>query len=98
VKTTILKRSIIIAGHKTSVSLETEFWDLLKQVALGHHMTLSHLVTSIDAVRCDGNLSSAIRLFLLGVVQNKIKSLRANVRNETAPQLHQPLGGQAPLR
>ena len=71
-KTTILKRSIIIAGHKTSVSLETEFWDLLKQVALGHHMTLSHLVTSIDAVRCDGNLSSAIRLFVLGTYRDQL--------------------------
>jgi len=61
----VVKRSIVIAGHKTSVSLEDAFWSGLKEIAHGRDMTLSDLVASIDGGRGDGNLSSAIRLFVL---------------------------------
>jgi predicted DNA-binding ribbon-helix-helix protein len=64
-KSPVVKRSIVIAGHKTSVSLEDAFWRGLKEIALGRHMTLSDLVGAIDADRQHGNLSSAIRLFVL---------------------------------
>ena len=60
-----IKRSIVIAGHKTSVSLEDAFWKGLKDIAVGRALTLSDLVASIDAERRHGNLSSAIRLFVL---------------------------------
>jgi len=69
-KSPVVKRSIVIAGHKTSVSLEEPFWRNLKQIAGTRHVTLSELVGSIDAERQHGNLSSAIRLFVLGQVQN----------------------------
>src|ERR671926_1915388 len=61
----VVKRSIVIAGHKTSVSLEDAFWQGLKQIANERDMTLSDLVASIDTDRRQGNLSSAIRLFVL---------------------------------
>jgi len=61
----IVKRSIVIAGHKTSVSLEDAFWDALKDIASARRTTLSDLVAGIDAERRHGNLSSAIRLFVL---------------------------------
>jgi predicted DNA-binding ribbon-helix-helix protein len=61
----VVKRSIVIAGHKTSVSLEDAFWKGLKEVANGREMTLSDLVASIDTDRRHGNLSSAIRLYVL---------------------------------
>ena len=61
----IVKRSIVIAGHKTSVSLEDAFWQSLKQIANERDVTLSDVVASIDTGRHDGNLSSAIRLFVL---------------------------------
>ncbi|HWL06564.1 MAG TPA: ribbon-helix-helix domain-containing protein [Xanthobacteraceae bacterium] len=64
-KSPVVKRSIVIAGHKTSVSLEDAFWDGLKEIAAGRHVTLSDLVVSIDTGRQHGNLSSAIRLFVL---------------------------------
>ena len=64
-KSPVVKRSIVIAGHKTSVSLEDAFWKGLKDIAAGRNMTLSDLVASIDGVRHQGNLSSAIRLFVL---------------------------------
>ena len=61
----VIKRSIVIAGHKTSVSLEDAFWKGLKEIALGRRATLSDLVAAIDSERQHGNLSSAIRLFVL---------------------------------
>ena len=64
-KSPVVKRSIVIAGHKTSVSLEDAFWKSLKEIAGGREKTLSDLVASIDSDRRQGNLSSAIRLFVL---------------------------------
>ncbi len=64
-KSPVVKRSIVIAGHKTSVSLEDAFWKGLKEIANGRELTLSDLVASIDTDRHHGNLSSAIRLFVL---------------------------------
>lgn len=61
----VVKRSIVIAGHKTSVSLEDAFWQGLKEIAARRDMTLSDLVATIDTGRHQGNLSSAIRLFVL---------------------------------
>jgi predicted DNA-binding ribbon-helix-helix protein len=64
-KSPVVKRSIVINGHKTSVSLEDAFWSGLKDIAGSRNMTLSELVASIDTDRRQGNLSSAIRLFVL---------------------------------
>jgi predicted DNA-binding ribbon-helix-helix protein len=61
----VVKRSIVIAGHKTSVSLEDAFWQGLKEIANDREMTLSELAGTIDTGRHNGNLSSAIRLFVL---------------------------------
>ena len=65
-KSAVVKHSIIIAGHKTSVSLEEAFWDALKEIAYARHVTVSELVALIDSERQRYNLSSAIRLFVLG--------------------------------
>jgi predicted DNA-binding ribbon-helix-helix protein len=72
VKSLVLKRSVVIAGHKTSVSLEEEFWKSLKEIAGGRHMTVAKLVGEIDANRQHTNLSSAIRLFVIGVYRDQI--------------------------
>jgi predicted DNA-binding ribbon-helix-helix protein len=64
-KSPVVKRSIVIAGHKTSVSLEDAFWQGLKEIAGERDVTLSELVATIDSERRHGNLSSAIRLFVL---------------------------------
>ncbi len=64
-KSPVVKRSIVIAGHKTSVSLEDAFWKGLKEIADARGMTLSDIVANIDSQRRHGNLSSAIRLFVL---------------------------------
>ena len=64
-KSPVIKRSIVIVGHKTSISLEDAFWQGLKDIAAERCTTLSDLVASIDSERRQGNLSSAIRLFVL---------------------------------
>ncbi|NKB55922.1 MAG: aryl-sulfate sulfotransferase [Alphaproteobacteria bacterium] len=58
------KRSVVIAGHRTSVSLENAFWNALKTIATARGLTVNQMVTEIDSRR-SGNLSSAIRLFVL---------------------------------
>ncbi|WFU37282.1 ribbon-helix-helix domain-containing protein [Bradyrhizobium sp. CB82] len=64
-KSPVVKRSIVVAGHKTSVSLEAAFWNGMKEISGLRSMTLSELVCEIDSNRPHGNLSSAIRLFVL---------------------------------
>lgn len=64
------KRSVMIAGHATSVTLETAFWDELKGIAETRGTSLNQLVAEIDSGR-DGNLSSAIRVFVLGELKRK---------------------------
>jgi predicted DNA-binding ribbon-helix-helix protein len=71
-KSPVVKRSIVIAGHKTSVSLEDAFWKGLKEIASGRDATLSELVASIDSDRQHGNLSSALRLFVLDFYRNQL--------------------------
>ncbi|MDP2802972.1 MAG: ribbon-helix-helix domain-containing protein [Phreatobacter sp.] len=64
-KSHVIKRSIVVEGHKTSVSLEDEFWNALKEIAAERRETLSDVVGQIDGGRSQGNLSSSIRLFVL---------------------------------
>ena len=71
-KSPVVKRSIVIAGHKTSVSLEDAFWTGLKEIAAKRDLTLSDMVAAIDQDRRHGNLSSAIRLFVLDYYRAQI--------------------------
>jgi predicted DNA-binding ribbon-helix-helix protein len=71
-KSPVVKRSIVVAGHKTSVSLEDAFWKGLKEIATGKGVSLSEMVGAIDSARAQGNLSSALRLFVLDHFRSKI--------------------------
>ncbi len=66
-----LKRSLSIQGHRTSLSLEPEFWAALKQAANDEHKSLAALVAEIDAARETRNLSSAIRVWVLQRAKNR---------------------------
>ena len=72
-KSLIVKHSIVIDGHKTSISLEDAFWTDLKNIVHTQQTTLSELVTKIDGTREQNNLSSAIRLFVLHHFRNEDK-------------------------
>ena len=94
-KSPVVKRSIVIAGHKTSVSLEDAFWKGLKEIAGDRDLTLSDLVATIDTDRQHGNLSSAIRLFVLDHYRNQLAD--ENVRSgahETASRNCKRIAGR----
>jgi predicted DNA-binding ribbon-helix-helix protein len=79
-KSLIVKRSVFPAGHKTSVSLEDDFWEALKEIARARNLTLSSLVQEINAQRQSKNLSSAIRLFVLAFYRGKLSAELGNER------------------
>ena len=89
-KSAVLKRSIVIAGHKTSVSLEDAFWSGLKEISKGQNATLSDMVADIDSQRQFGNLSSAIRLFVLEQARAQLSS----AANHNGTGLSAPRGAQ----
>ena len=74
-KSLVEKRSLVVDGHKTSVSLEEAFWNRLREIADERDVTLSALVGEIDADRQFANLSSAIRLFVLSTYRQQISEL-----------------------
>jgi predicted DNA-binding ribbon-helix-helix protein len=88
----IVKRSIVIAGHKTSVSVEDAFWTALKDIAASRGTTVAELVATIDAGRAHGNLSSAIRLFVLDHFRTQPGGNGEGERGKVAPTAH----GSAP--
>ena len=83
-KSSVVKRSVVVAGHKTSVSLEDEFWKDLRAIADGRDTTMSNLVATIDAGRQHSNLSSAIRLFVLGFYRDQLNRDQMSDRQDTA--------------
>jgi predicted DNA-binding ribbon-helix-helix protein len=64
-RSTVVKRSIAVAGRKTSISLEDAFWRDLKEIAAARRISICDLVAAVDAERRNGNLSSALRLYVL---------------------------------
>ena len=75
----VVKRSIIRDGHKSSVSLEDQFWDGLREIADLRHMTVSALVATIDHGPNRRNLSSAIRVFVLDHFRNSSREAKLPV-------------------
>jgi predicted DNA-binding ribbon-helix-helix protein len=71
-KSSIVKHSVVVGGHHTSISLEDAFWAALKEIASERDMSVSDLVAAIDGERQLGNLSSAIRLFVLDFSRGRI--------------------------
>jgi predicted DNA-binding ribbon-helix-helix protein len=84
-KSLVEKRSIVLAGHKTSVSLEDAFWGSLRNIAKSRNVTLSALVTGIDSARQHQNLSSAVRLFVLNYYRDRLDIRR---KHEAAQSDH----------
>lgn len=71
----IQKRSVVLNGHKTSVSLEEAFWTGLKEIAFSRRQTVADLVSAIDRERKTGNLSSALRLYVLAYYSGAQQSI-----------------------
>ena len=69
----VVKRSVTIAGHRTSISLEAEFWTELQLMAKARGLSVNTLVAELDAARGAHNLSSALRLAVLGSLKSQLK-------------------------
>ena len=79
-KSLVIKRSIVVAGHKTSVCLEDAFGNGLKEIAKWRDETLSNLISSINADRQHANLSSAIRLYVLDFYRDQYEAGDPSIR------------------
>jgi predicted DNA-binding ribbon-helix-helix protein len=77
-KSVIIKRSIVLNGHKTSVSLENEFWEGLRQIADAQKSKVSAMVQRIDRERTNRNLSSAIRIYVFNHFRERLANERAS--------------------
>jgi len=91
-KSPVIKHSIILNGHKTSVSLEDQFWEGLREIAARENVGVSTLVERIDHGRTGHNLSSAIRVFVLahfrgGAGQQNVVGARSDRGVSTAPTI-----------
>jgi len=87
-KSSVGKRSVVVAGHKTSVSLEEAFWNGLKEISKLRDMTLSELIDEINGNRPQGNLSSAIRLFVLDYFKSRVADTASDSRPHQAADDH----------
>jgi predicted DNA-binding ribbon-helix-helix protein len=83
---TVLKRSVVINHHKTSVSLEDAFWKGIKNIAATRNMTLSDLVATVDGDRRQGNLSSALRLYVLEHYRDRAQGSGRERSTDSSPQ------------
>ncbi|WP_341703553.1 ribbon-helix-helix domain-containing protein [Ferrovibrio sp.] len=83
---TVKKRSVVVGGHRTSISLEQAFWEALQEAAVQEGKTINQMVSDIDAART-GNLSSAIRVWVLdrarqGLLQPAVSATSADIPAE----------------
>ena len=60
-----IKKSLVLSGHKTSVALEIEFWEVLESIAKKNNLNIDYLIQKIDQNERKGSLASALRVFIL---------------------------------
>lgn len=75
------KRSLLIMGHATSISLEDEFWETLKEISVEKTQSIQELIEQIDLTRTS-NLSSAVRLFVLNHLKNKLQEYKKQTNSK----------------
>lgn len=81
-ETLVIKRSVLVSGQKTSISLEDDFWNSLREIAGERRKTLSGLLTSIDARRKrSANLSSSTRMYILRHYRNQVMRRGGTIRS-----------------
>ena len=83
-KSAVTKRSVVIGGHKTSVSLEEPFWTEVRSIANAEQITVSSLLRRIDRERSNANLSSAIRVFVLEHVRDRANGSHSKLEMQPA--------------
>ncbi len=87
--TTIRRRAVTVAGHRTSVSIEDAFWTALKEIAAADGVSINALITAIDEGRTGRNLSSAVRVYVLDRLRRSGGPITAETA-ERAASRHPP--------
>ena len=89
-KSLIIKRSVVLNGHKTSVSLEDQFWNAMRDIAKERQVSVGQLIASIDHDRRHANLSSVLRLFVLGYYREQFEGAASDHgrRRKERPSIH----------
>jgi predicted DNA-binding ribbon-helix-helix protein len=77
IKSLIEKHSVMVNNHKTSMTLEDDFWQALNEIAILRRVSLSRLISSIDARRKNANLSSVLRVFILEFYKDQFDRRRS---------------------
>ena len=96
-RSAMVKRSVVIAGHKTSVSLEEPFWNVMREIAASETTTVSAILRRVEAGRVNSNLSSAARVFALEHVRGRGRTtLVAVIPSERPAALMPASAGGAP--
>jgi predicted DNA-binding ribbon-helix-helix protein len=90
----VCKHSLSVAGHRTSISLESAFWDELKEIAKVRGQSVASLIASIDVERGDANLSSAIRVFVLKAARHSPKPASQGATKSLTLPCHQGASSQ----
>jgi predicted DNA-binding ribbon-helix-helix protein len=85
-RASVAKRSVVIGGHKTSVSLEEPFWQAVREITDSRNITVSELLREIDRDRRDANLSSAVRVFVLEYARQRAEAARQQRPAATTPK------------
>jgi len=97
-KSLVVKRSIVVSGHKTSISLEDAFWNALREIAEARNVTVGALVAAIDSERQQENLSSTIRLFVLEFYRKQLSEEEGRItEGSTAPNWERARDRSPPL-
>lgn len=96
-RSAMVKRSVVIAGHKTSVSLEEPFWNVMREIAASETTTVSAILRRVEAGRVNSNLSSAARVFALEHVRGRGRATLVAVIPSERPAAQMPASaGGAP--
>jgi predicted DNA-binding ribbon-helix-helix protein len=82
-KTHIAKRSVVLGGHKTSVSLEEPFWQCVREITEARAISVSELLRQIDLERQEANLSSAVRVFVLEQARQRAHAVQSRLQRAT---------------
>jgi predicted DNA-binding ribbon-helix-helix protein len=96
-KSTIVKHSVVINGHKTSVSLEPAFWSIVREIASGENTTVSAVLRRVDGDRKHSNLSSAVRVYVLEHVRAQVAAQEMPSATLPPPLPTTGMGPVAPL-
>ena len=88
----LVKHSVVVAGHRTSISLENLFWYALKEQAADRGLSVANLIRAVDETREGVNLSSALRVYVLRTALNRVGARNTGAVERAASSIDADVG------